>query len=441
MHLLTKLSLSLLVVTTSAAPRRVPAILPGGDAENGSVTPEPRSPESPEEGNFTVKLIRKEVRDDVLPKTGPEALARAYSKYGTTPPAPLLDAVKISKKFQKAEMLRKRGNTVGVVSASPPGGQDYEYVSPVQIGTPPQTVNLVLDTGSSDLWTFTTDTPKTQVRGHKIFNCFASRTCTIVDKLTWGITYGDGSSASGRVYTDRVALGAVAFPKQAVQSAQKVSQLFTDDPPSSGLMGLAFANSNTVRPTRQVTFTENVRSALTSPLFTANLKRGVPGNYNFGYINAAEYTGTIQYAAVDQKSVYWKINPSGYRIGAAPAKVMVYPSIVDTGTTLLLLPSKIVNEYYAKVPGARFDRVWQAMLYPCKSVTPDFQMLIGTYAGMVPGRYMNYGQVNSTTCYGGIQNSDAIGFAILGDILLKAQFVVFDMGNKRVGFANKKLVN
>ncbi len=43
------------------------------------------------------------------------------------------------------------GSTGGSVIASPPYGYDYEYVCPVQLGTPPQTVFLDLDTGSGDL--------------------------------------------------------------------------------------------------------------------------------------------------------------------------------------------------------------------------------------------------------------------------------------------------
>jgi hypothetical protein len=53
--------------------------------------------------------------------------------------------------------------------------------------------------------------------------------------------------------------------------------------------------------------------------------------------------------------------------------------------------------------------------------------------------FISYGQINTSTCYGGLQSSEGLPFGILGDILLKAQFVVFDVGKTRIGFANKKI--
>lgn len=57
---------------------------------------------------------------------------------------------------------------------------------------------------------------------------------------------------------------------------------------------------------------------------------------------------------------------------------------------------------------------------------------------MVPGPYMDYGPVNSYWCFGGIQSQGSSSFSIFGDVLLKAQFVVFDAGNSQIGFAAKK---
>lgn len=254
---------------------------------------------------------------------------------------------------------------------------------------------------------------------------------------TWSISYGDGSSSSGIVYSDVVAVGGLSFPTQGVESAKIVSSAFSSVPGSSGLIGLAFGPLNTVRPYKQKTFLENIRSQLAMPLFTANLKKGAPGTYNFGYIDSTQYTGSIAYAPVSTSRGLWEFTASGYGIGTASFVMTNIDAIADTGTSLLLLPQSIVTAYWSKVPGALYDLSQGAYTFPCAATLPSFTFGIGTYRGVVPGNYMNYGQVSATTCYGGLQSKGIVPFAVFGDVLLKAQFVVFDLGNTKVGFANK----
>lgn len=253
--------------------------------------------------------------------------------------------------------------------------------------------------------------------------------------------YGDGTGANGIVYTDRVQVGNTFVTKQAVQSATEVSEGIARDKFSHGIVGLAFTSLNTVRPSVQKTYFDNVQNSLSLPVFTANLQKGKAGNYNFGYINQGEYSGTIKFNTVDKSSPWWQFTVEGFQIGTgAPYHKYKYSAIVDTGTTLLLVPNLIVTGYYRKVKGAKLDPKHGVWTFPCTSKLPDYYFGMGTYRGRVPGSYINYGRLTQDTCYGGIQSSEGIGFAILGDILLKAQFVVFDLQTRSVGFANKKTV-
>ncbi|KAG6124175.1 hypothetical protein E4U28_001691, partial [Claviceps purpurea] len=140
---------------------------------------------------------------------------------------------------------------------------DIEYLTPVQIGTPPQTLDLLFDTGSSDLWVFSNDNGRGRGK---------SSTAKQLGGLTWEIQYGNGASPSGNVYQDVVAVGGLKVQEQAVQTAQKVSRDFTDDTMTSGLMGLAFTSINNVRPMQQKTFMDNAKHLLDAPLFTTDLK-------------------------------------------------------------------------------------------------------------------------------------------------------------------------
>lgn len=165
-------------------------------------------------------------------------------------------------------------NEAGEVPANPQAN-DVEYLAPVSLGTPPQQVMLNFDTGSSDLWVFSTDTPANSRAGHKTYNPAGSTSAQRLNNATWSIRYGDGSGASGIVYTDVVTVGGITASTQAIEAATQVSGSFVEDTATSGLLGLAMDTINQVRPTRQKTFFSNVMSELAMPLFTANLKAGV----------------------------------------------------------------------------------------------------------------------------------------------------------------------
>ncbi|KAK3995915.1 putative aspartic proteinase precursor [Cladorrhinum sp. PSN332] len=209
------------------------------------------------------------------------------------------------------------------------------------------------------------------------------------------------------------------------------------------------------------TFFDNIKSQLKEPLFTADLRAGFPGRYTFGEVDANAYQGEIGFAKISDDSPYWLFDVKGSQVGSASGGNIngtrkAYAgggvkTIADTGTSLVMLPQVMVDEYYAQVEGAGYDKEWAGMVVPCgrgRRQLPDWSFFIGGedekreqqhYKGTVPGRYINFGPVNGTHCFGGIQSADGFGFAVFGDVLLKSQYVVFDVGGGRIGFAGKKL--
>jgi aspergillopepsin I len=70
-----------------------------------------------------------------------------------------------------------------------------------------------------------------------------------------------------------------------------------------------------VKPERQVTFFDNVKKDLSSPLFAANLKHNAPGSYDFGFTDPGKYKGDITYTPVNDTRGFWMFTAQGYCVG------------------------------------------------------------------------------------------------------------------------------
>ncbi|KAJ9292730.1 hypothetical protein DTO271G3_8429 [Paecilomyces variotii] len=340
-------------------------------------------------------------------------LAKAYGKYHATVPTQVAAAAA----------------STGSVTTNPTS-DDEEYITQVTVGE--DTLSLDFDTGSADLWVFSSQTPASERSGHDYYTPGSS--AQKLSGATWDISYGDGSSASGDVYLDKVTVGGVSYASQAVESAEKVSSEFTEDTASDGLLGLAFSSINTVQPTPQNTFFDNVKSSLSQPLFAAALKHNAPGVYDFGFTDSSKYTGSITYTDVDNSQGFWGFTVDSYSIGSDSTGDSI-SGIADTGTTLLLLDDSIVEAYYEQVDGATYDDSQGGYVFPSSTTPPDFSVTIGDYTATVPGEYISFESVGNGQTYGGIQSNSGIGFSIFGDVFLKSQYVVFDASGPQLGFA------
>lgn len=110
----------------------------------------------------------------------------------------------------------------------------------------------------------------------------------------------------------------------------------------------------------------------------------------------------------------------------------------DTGTSLLIVDDAVAAAYYARVPGAAQSADVGGYVYPCGAKLPDFGVAVGAdYTAVVPGSMVTFAQVDRTRCFGGVQGNGGAGLQIYGDVLFRTQFVVFDGGKARLGWAPK----
>ncbi|KAK6423427.1 hypothetical protein LTR95_016538 [Oleoguttula sp. CCFEE 5521] len=320
------------------------------------------------------------------------------------------------------------------------------YLVPVAIGTPAQTLNLDFDTGSSDLWVWSTELPSATTKnatGHTIFNPTKSSTFEKTAS-TWKISYGDGSSASGDVGTDTVNIGGLIIKQQAVELAKTLSSSFASGQ-GDGLLGLAFGTINTVTPKPVATPVENMIAQDDikpgEELFTAFLSQPTADSfYTFGFIDQDSLAGqTPAYAPVDNSQGFWMFDSASANLNGETIARSGNKAIADTGTTLCLIDDDTLAKIYGTIPGAMIDSTQQGWVFP-KSTPADSLPSVGFAVGdavfYVQKEDLAFQDLNdgSGNVFGGIQSrGSGQDFDILGDVFLRGVYAIFDVGNTQFG--------
>jgi len=350
---------------------------------------------------------------------GPKQLLKSLRKYRMNIPPELMDAIKtngpsatsVTDKLTNSNVetaAAPSNNTlaatnvtlaagVGQVAATPERG-DVEYLSPVTIGG--QTLNLDFDSGSSDLWVFSTQLPANAQTGHTLYDPSKSTSLKMISGASYSISYGDGSGSAGNVGTDTVNIGGATVTDQAIEMATAVSTSFVEDANSNGLVGLAYSKLNTVKPAQQKTFFDNVMPSLAQPVFTADLRKASAGAYTFGNVDATKFNGSMAMIPVNTTQGFWQFSSTKFAVGtgAAQAGNPVGQAIADTGTTLIIADPTVVNGYYSQVPSAKNNAQVGGVTVDCDAQLPDLMLAVGdNYMARVKGEFINFAQVQNNS--------------------------------------------
>lgn len=326
-----------------------------------------------------------------------------------------------------ALLARDNGNTTAHDS---PSRVDAEYYVELLVGTPPQKMNLLFDTGSSDLWLFGADAQGSIDPGQAKWNHTASSTAKLVPKGSWSISYGDGSGGKGTIYKDTVSVGGISVSSQGVEYATNVYPMGNGGNilgvPVSGIVGFGFDNINTAKPKQNTLFT-NMKSHLDQPLFTVDLQHKADGTFGFGFIDDSKYTGTIAYADVDSSGGFWTWTSSGYAVGDGDFVNESFSGFTDTGNSGFSVPDGLYQAYQNALPST----------VDCDTVLPDLYFGVGDSKIKVAGEHLKE-KDDSGNCY--VNLSSGGSSAGFGSPSMAGAFVVFENGpnGPRIGWANNK---
>ncbi|KAG2160117.1 aspartic peptidase domain-containing protein [Suillus bovinus] len=237
------------------------------------------------------------------------------------------------------------GSLVSVTSES-----DLEYLGQVNVGG--HDFNLVLDTGSSDLW----------VTGQQIN--INSKTS---DNLN--LTYGIGS-ASGNIAYTAVQLGTYQVQNQAFLNVDNTYHQGAD-----GILGIGFISLSMIQKKIKKTAGRPIIANLfeqnpSTPNFMALALERTTDNENTsgGAITIGEYdpqfkdvSGTPKYPLAPSTSSRWTIALSGMQVNGHNVKLESVVkgskkgtaiSLIDSGTSLAYIPSDAVDAIYGAITGS-----------------------------------------------------------------------------------------
>ncbi|KAL8400880.1 hypothetical protein RB594_001054 [Gaeumannomyces avenae] len=385
-------------------------------------------------------------------------LFEAYTKYGMHVPRELAAYVEASKRREAAD-LRGRG-LQGSADLEPHDG-DNNWLTTIKVGSPPQTLRVVLDTNVGTSWLYSDLMPAEQQRNHDVYRPSKSNTTSKID-LSYSVNYQDGQFSgklSGGMVADVISLGNGIEHKQPFMAVNKTSRPDVNGFSGvDGVLGLGFSGWEHIADKRIAeaarSFFENIKGKLSAPVMGFDQRHKKSGWVDLGVVPKERYVGELSYLPVDRSNLFWNMTASGYAIGSADNfKAEPLPGVADTAITFLLLPDSICKPYYAQVKGSYYDSPLGGYAFPCDSELPDLFVRMGQTDIRVPGSYVNYTTITDDDdkpngrCFGGLQIAwmdflgDGTKINIFGTVIHKAAYVVYEdaQAGPRIGWANKQL--
>jgi len=356
------------------------------------------------------------------------------------------------------------------------------YYTNVSIGTPPQVLTVILDTGSSDLYVDAStsdacmDTTAFNTCKGGSFNPRASSSYKVVVPDGFNTSFGDGSTATGDYATDNVYIGDVSLKNTQFGVATNVNSTTGF---AVSLMGLGYS-ANEAAGDYYPNMPEMLQQsgAINSRLYSVFLNDldDASGTILFGGVDTSKYIGplaTLDLLPVDLQTQTGQDVGVVFEFVVAVTGVTVsqngktttlvsngdangghgsLPVLLDTGSAAWTVPTSIYTKVVALFNGA----VDEYGNIPCSHQTDNLNITLqfgGEKSVTVPARdlivpvYDPSTNKQNTTSNGqplctfmltpdvGGQQMAQSGFLTLGDAVLRSMYVVFDLDNGQVSIA------
>ena len=431
-------------------------------------------------------------------RTGIRAAFKAPSKdlpvVNTIPlvPTPGHHAAAKINAFHKASLAAAGKLNMKGYSPMVDGGTGTDYVTPVKFGN--QTLNLIVDTGSSDTWApvanytcidLDTYMPASQA------SCAFGPTWNLgesnfhqVPGQRLDVSYGDGTFARGMIGTETITVAQIQIVNQEVGAVN--SSGWNGNGGDSGLLGMAFPALDNAYPIGASTedrnrilydplFVSMYRSGQIAPVFALNIVRNGIGSLSLGGI-PNDVTTTSEFAVVPfeytlvegisntsftfytvNMTATWTIfgtpssgngtaNTTTGSAGGSSAQHAgrkftttgaPFAASVDSGTTAIYLPEEQAFAYNKgwNPPAESTDFTGSTWTVACDAKPPSLMLNVGGQAFPVAPEDLIF-HASDGTCASIVFAAGEGTPNIIGDAWLRSVLVVHDIGASELRVAS-----
>lgn len=310
---------------------------------------------------------------------------------------------------------------------------DAQYYGPVQVGTPPQDFTVIFDTGSSNLWV-----PSSRCWW---LPCFYHNTYHDDDSSTFvkngkalSIQYGSGA-VKGYLSEDTVTWGGTKITGVIFGEMTTMSGFSWVAAKFDGILGMAWPkiSSDNITPVFLVGKQQGVWED-DSFAFYLTKNSGETGSVlTLGGYDSTKSKGDWNYVTLYEEW-YWMINIDSITVAGHNVTVSDMRGIVDSGTSLLVGKSNIIDQITSNLPAVKSD---------CSNVDslPSVTFVLGGVEYELPPRVwvLKVTILSESECMSGFKEMalpEEMGNSIiLGDLFIKEYYTHFDYGKSRIGFS------
>lgn len=316
-----------------------------------------------------------------------------------------------------------------------------QYFAEISVGTPPQPFKVVLDTGSSNLWVPLKDCTSLACFLHAKYDHDESSTYK-ANGSEFAIQYGSGS-LEGYVSQDTLSIGDLVIPNQGFAEATSEPGLAFAFGKFDGILGLGY---NTIAVNQIVPPIYNAidQGLLDEPVFAFYLgdnskDEGNGGLATFGGIDESQFSGKITWLPVRRKA-YWEVSFDGIGLGDEYAELTSTGAAIDTGTSLITLPSSLAEIINAKIGATKSWSGQYQIECEKRDSLPDLTLTFGGYNfTLSPYDYTLEISGSCISVFTPMDFPKPIGdLAIIGDAFLRKYYSIYDLKKDAVGLATAK---